>query len=482
MIDACFVFPTPFCSSTYRAMWKKLPFFQLSSSRFAALFLACAHILVFVAPQTAVAQQRVAIVRDAEIEALVTEYARPILKAAGLSRSGIDIVLVNNRSFNAFVAGRRIFIHTGTLMEAESPNEIIGIIAHEAGHIAGGHQERLRQQIARAQTMAIVAALVGLGAGVAGAASKSGDLAQAGVGIAAGGAEIARRGLLSYQRSEEATADRTAIDYLNKTGQSAKGMLTTFQRLAGGMALAGVNVDPYQVSHPLPRERIANLEELARKSPYFDRKDPSELQLRHDMMRAKVAAYTEGAQAVPRLFRKDPNGIPARYGNAISTYLTGNPRDALKKADALISSMPRNPYLQELRGDILIKLNRAEEAANAYAKAIALAPGTPGLLQVGYGQALLATGKPTLVKKAASELATGLSREPEFANGYRYLAQAYGQSGDIAAADLATAEGHFHSGQYRDAKIFAMRAQQKMKRGSPGWLRAQDIVQYKQPR
>lgn len=449
-------------------------------ARAATLFMLASYLIVVSVPASQ-AQGRVTVVRDAEIEALVTEYAAPILKAAGLSRSGIDIILVNNRSFNAFVDGRRIFIHTGALTQAETPNEIIGVIAHEAGHIAGGHQERLRQQLKRAQTMAIVSALIGIGAGVAGAATDTRGLASAGVGMAAGGAEMARRGLLGYQRSEEVTADRTAIDYLNKTGQSAKGMLTTFDRLAGGLALAGVNVDPYQISHPMPRERIANLEELARKSRFYDRKDPAQLQQRHDMMRAKIAAYTEGAQAVPRLFRQDPRGIPAMYGDAIATYLTGNPRTALQKVDALISKMPRNPYLQELRGDILIKANRPKDAANAYAKALSLAPGTPGLLQVGYGQALLATGQPDLVKKAASELQTGLSREPEFANGYRYLAQAYGQMGDIANAELASAEGYFHAGQYRDAKLFAIRAQKRMKRGSPGWLRAQDIIQYKAP-
>ncbi|WP_367714644.1 M48 family metalloprotease [Nitratireductor sp. GISD-1A_MAKvit] len=448
-------------------------------ARFAVVLTLATYLNMSLSP--ALAQQRVAVVRDAEIEALVTDYARPILKAAGLSRSGIEIILVNNRSFNAFVDGRRIFLHTGALVKAETPNEIIGIIAHEAGHIAGGHQERLRQQLKRAQTMAIVSALIGIGAGVAGAATDTSGLASAGVGMAAGGAELARRGLLGYQRSEEVTADRTAIDYLNATGQSARGMLTTFERLAGGLALSGVNVDPYQVSHPMPRERIANLEELARKSRYFDRTDPPELQLRHDMMRAKIAAFTEGAQAVPRMFRSNPRGIPAMYGDAISTYLTGNPKTALQKVEALMKQMPRNPYLHELRGDILIKANRAEEAASSYAKAIALAPGTPGLLQVGHGQALLATGKPNLLKKAVSELQTGLSREPEFANGYRYLAQAYGQLGNIAQADLATAEGYFHSGKYRDAKLFATRAQKRLKRGSPGWLRAQDILQYRTP-
>ena len=264
--------------------------------------VAAGAMALVVAPsgtERAFAQQgRVPIVRDAEIEALVREYARPVLKAAGLERSNIEIVLVNDRRFNAFVAGRRIFINTGALMQAETPNEIIGVLAHEAGHIAGGHQERLRQQLERAQTIAIVSSLLGVGAVAAGAAAGSGELAQAGAGIAAGGGELARRGLLGYQRTEEITADRSAITYLNATGQSAKGMLTTFQRFQNSLSLSGARVDPYQVSHPMPRERIQNLQTLAKSSPYFDKKDPPELQQRHDMMRAKIAVFTQGQGSV----------------------------------------------------------------------------------------------------------------------------------------------------------------------------------------
>ena len=206
------------------------------------------------------------VVRDAEIEALVRDYARPIFKAAGLSKRHRHHP-GQRPSFNAFVAGRRMFINTGALMQSETPNEIIGVIAHEAGHIAGGHQERLRNQFARAQTMAIVAGLLGVGAIVAGAASQSRRTGAAGGGIAAGGGEMARRGLLGYQRTEETTADRSAITYLEATGQSAKGMLKTFGRFQSALSLSGAQVDPYQISHPMPRERIANLEELAQESP-----------------------------------------------------------------------------------------------------------------------------------------------------------------------------------------------------------------------
>ncbi|WP_309084528.1 M48 family metalloprotease [Chelativorans sp.] len=449
-------------------------------ARAVAAILLAAHALVAAAPANA--QRNVPVVRDAEIEALVADYAGPILKAAGLTRSGTEIILVNDHRFNAFVAGRRIFIHTGALLTAETPNEIIGVIAHEVGHLAGGHQHRLREQIARAQTLAIVAALVGMGASVAAAASDQGDLAGAGAGLAMGGSEAARRSLLGYQRTEETTADRSAIDYLERTGQSGRGMLVTFQRMAGDMALAGVNVDPYQLSHPMPRERIANLQELVQRSRFYNRTDPPELQLRHDLARAKIAAYTAGQNAAARVFRNNPGGLPALYADAITTHLYGNPRGALTKVDRLIAAHPQNPYFHELRGEILIKANRPREAAEAYARAVKLSRSPSGLMQVGYGQALLATGDRELVRRAAAELKSGLSREPEYVNGYRYLAQAYGQIGEIGAAELATAEGYFHAGAYRDAKILATRAQMKLQRGSPEWVRAQDIIEFREPR
>lgn len=429
------------------------------------------------------AQQRgVSVVRDAEIEALVSEYARPILQAAGLSRSGIEIVLVNDNSFNAFVAGRRIFINTGALLAAETPNEIIGVLAHEAGHIAGGHQHRLREQLARAQTVAVIATVLGLGAAVGGSVAGAEGLGGAGAGIMAGGMEAARRSLLTYQRSEEATADRSAITYLERTGQSARGMLATFERLAKSVALSGVRVDPYQQSHPMPRERIANLETLARASRHFDRKDPAALQQRHDLIRAKIAAYTQGHRVATRYFARNPRSLQAAYADAIGTFLAGDARAAAGKIDALIKAQPNNPYFHEMKGEILIKAGRPADAAKAFAAALRLSGGRSGIIQIGYGQALMATGRKDALRQAISELQTGLSREKDYAAGYRYLAQAHGQLGNIGDAELATAEGHFYSGNYREAKIFAARAQQRLKRGSPGWVRAQDIINFRQPK
>lgn len=455
--------------------------FQNVMRRSVAAFAALAVAVTGVLPSQA--QSRggggVPIVRDAEIEALVADYAAPILKVAGLGGRGVRVILVNSQSFNAFVDGRRIFINTGAIMQAETPNEIIGVIAHEAGHIAGGHQDRLREQLSRARTMAVIGMLLGVGAGVAGAASGSGAAAGAGGGIAMGSTEMAMRSLLSYQRTEEMTADRLAVNYLNATGQSTKGMLDTFQRFVSALSLSGTQIDQYRISHPLPRERISNLEELAKKSPNYNKTDSAALQLRHDMARAKIAAYSNNMGALQRMFRGNPGGLPARYGSAITTYLNGSARAALPKFEALIKEQPKNPYFQEMMGEVLIKANNPQGAAKAFQRAVSLDTRKSPLLRMSYGRALMLTGTKANMPNAIKELKAGIAADPEFPGGYGYLAQAYGQSGDMARADLATADMNYYSGKLQQAQIFAIRAQKQMKSGTPDWLRAQDIINAK---
>jgi len=441
-----------------------------------ALTSVTAAVLSLALALPAFAQGRVAVVRDAEIETLVKEYAAPVLNAAGLKASRVQIVLVNDPGFNAFVDGERIFINTGALSESAVPNEIIGVIAHEAGHLAGGHQTRLREQIALAKTLAIVGGLLGAGAVAAGSISGNDGGAEGGAALMAATPSLVQRNLLSYRRSEEMNADQAAARYLNATGQSMQGMLTTFQRFSQSLSLSGVQVDPYQVSHPLPRERIALLEELARKSKFFDVKDPTPLNNRHQLMRAKIAAYSGGAAAVARMFSKDRGSLAARYGDAIATDLSGNSSAALKKLDALIREQPKNPYFHEFRGEVLIKLRKTDEAIKAFAQAVKLDRSKSPLIRARHGFALVASGKQGNMKRAIEELRVAIEAEPDNFSSYRHLSQAYGQSGDIANAELIMAEGNFRAGNTRDAKVFAARALQKLPKGSPGAIRANDIL------
>ncbi|WP_246715953.1 M48 family metalloprotease [Aurantimonas sp. DM33-3] len=448
------------------------------SARITSMILAASVALAPVGVQAAAKDKAsLPIVRDAEIEALVADYARPLLKAAGLSRSGIEIVLVNSDAFNAFVSGRRIYINTGAITATQTPNQLIGILAHEIGHLAGGHQQRLREQLERSQAIAVVASLLGAGIAAAGAAAGGGSAVSAGAGVMMGGGGIAQRNLLSYQRGEESTADRSALTYLEATGQSARGLVETFEILDRGNLFARSSGGNYTSSHPMPRDRIAALQRLAQESRFYDRTDKPELAVRHNLARAKIVAYNDGAGAVRRMFARDPRSLAAYYGDAIATHLAGSPASALAKVDALLKAQPNNAFFYELRGDILVDAGRSQEAAAAYSKAAKLDKTGSGILKAEIGQALVTSGDPAKMKEAIRLIRDGLSSDPGNSVAYRFLAMAYGRIGEVGRAELATAEGYWHGGAFRQAKIFAIRAQQKLQPGTPPWRAAQDIIQ-----
>ena len=303
----------------------------------------------FGAAQPAPDGPKLNVIRDTEIEELLRDYMRPILKVAKLGGQNIDVVLIGDRAFNAFVAdGRRIFVNIGALYEADTPNQIIGVLAHETGHIAGGHLARLREQISTAQTAAIVALLVALGAAVGGVATNSPGISQALPGLMTGPPELIRRSLLSYVRQQEEAADRAAVNFLNSTGQSTKGMLETFQRFADQTLFLSRSVDPYTLSHPMPRERIAALEALARESPYYEKRDSAQLQARHDMMRAKLSGFVDRQDALLRRYPSSNNSLTARYARAIGSYRFGNMRDAITSIDSLIAEQPEQSVLPRI--------------------------------------------------------------------------------------------------------------------------------------
>ncbi len=421
-------------------------------------------------PPTAFADGRIATVRDAETEALIADYLRPIVKAAGQQMP--TIMLVNDQAFNAFVTtGHRLFINVGTIIKSDTPNELIGVLAHETGHIAHADVANMKQALEDTKAAMLLTMLAGIGAGVAGAGNAGG-------GIIAGGASIAQRGLLRYQREQEAAADRAAVDYLNKTHQSGAGMLAVLKRLANDSLLDSREVNPYLQSHPLPRERIVTLEKLVRSSPYYNQKDLPELQARHDLVRAKLIGFTWSPLQVNRRYPISDQSLPARYARAISTYRSGRAVDALKQIDTLTRASPNDPYFWELKGQVLLETGKPQEALAPLRKAVSLAP-RANLIKVLLGQALVAVGSHSDANEAVRLLSAAVINYPDLPLGYRALARAYAMQNDIPMAQLATAQGLFIEGDVKGAQIQAIRAQAKLKRGSPAWLRADDIISYK---
>jgi predicted Zn-dependent protease len=414
------------------------------------------------------------IIRDAEIEQLLREYSQPILKAAGLGQQNIRVVIINDPSFNAFVAdGHRIFINSGALMQAKTPNEVIGVLSHESGHIAGGHLARMREQMANASTESLVAMLLGIGAMVAGARSGGGG-ADAGMAALTMPQGLIQNSMLAYIRAQEEQADRAGVKFLAATGQSPKGMYDTFKRLGEEIRYQAHYIDPYLQTHPMPQERVDALEELVKNSPYWDKKDPPELQFRHDMMRAKLYGYMDREGISANRYPPSDQSLPARYARAIAASRFSDVRTATPQIDALIAADPQYPYFHELKGQTLLEGGKPAEAIAPLRRAAQLAP-NPTLIQIMLGQALVESNDPSHLNEAISVLEASLARDSDSPEGYNQLAMAYGRKGDVANADLASAHAALARGDIKAARMLAGRARDRFPLGSPGWVRADDI-------
>ena len=462
------------------------PFRPSSGPKFRALLtgklpqtLACAALGLAVGIQPAAAKS---LIRDAEIESLLRLYANPIFRAAGLRPGAIEVNIIAAKSINAFVSGgQRIFVHTGLITEAKTPNQVIGVLAHETGHIAGGHLARLRRQIDKAQTAGIVSLLLGAAAIAGGAAAGSNNAGRAGTGIVLGGQNVARRTLLSYQRAQEAAADQAAIRYLNATKQSGKGMMDLFDLLAGQAIVSLRHADPYVFSHPMPRDRVRLLENLARKSPYFNKSDPPALVARHKLAQAKLHGFLDPASTVYQRYPPSDRSIYARYARAIASYRQADMKQAIRLMDGLIGEVPRNPYFRELKGQAYFETGQAKKAVGPLKKAVSLAPNA-ALIRILLAQALIATNTPKATAEAVKHLRKAAIRENRSITLHRQFAIVYARQGKLGRADLSAAEAAFIAGDLDLAKMRAKRAKARLKKGTPQWIKANDILRFRKPK
>lgn len=445
---------------------------QAAQHQRAALRALCVVLAVALPVQQALAMS---LIRDAETESFIREISEPVFVAAGLNPNAVNSYLVNAPSINAFVTGgQNVFMHTGTIQQAETPNEIIGVIAHETGHITGGHLSRSQEAVAAATAPAIIGYLLGVGAIFAGA----GD---AGLALITGGQQVAQRSFLAYSRTQEASADQAALDFLERTGQSGEGLVSFFDKLADQEALSTRSQDPYVRTHPLSRERIAALQNRVEKSPYREVPDPVSWQSQMDMVKAKLHGFIDRPQVTFRRYPESDTSAPARYARAIAYYKIPNTDRAIAEMDALIADFPQNAFFPEFKGQALFESGRAAEAADAYRAASLLRPNEP-LIMVGLGQSLLATEDPAKVTEARGILERATQLEKDYPTAYRILAQAYAQEGNKPMAALATAEQNAARGNLGEAKQWASRAKRDLPEGSPAWQRADDISRIEKPR
>jgi predicted Zn-dependent protease len=437
--------------------------------------LVLATLLAFAFPRPADAQgQGPVFIRDAEIETIIAGFTAPLFNAAGLNPADVRVYIVKDDAINAFVAGgMNIFVFTGLLLRAERPDQLIGVIAHETGHIRGGHLARRNDALRAATIEAIVACILGVGAA---AGTGQGGAA----GACALGSQIGQASLLAFSRTQEASADQAGLEFLDDTHQSARGLLEFFKILGKQEALLIGQQDPYLRTHPLTQSRIDAVTEHIAHSPYSDVPDRPEFVEGFKRIQAKLRGYTEPIAQVLQRYPESDNSLEARYARSIAYAQPGQAdlKKAIALADSLIAESPHDPYFQENKAEILLKSANQAKAALPYYEAAATTLADSPMILFELAVAQIAIADPPLVKKAISELEKVVRIEPKNSSAWHQLCIAYGVDGQEAMASLACASEAANSSSKRacrQAKEQAQRAMQGLPEGSPAWLRAQDI-------
>jgi predicted Zn-dependent protease len=410
------------------------------------------------------------VLRDAETEALLRDISRPLIEAAGLRPNDVQVVLLYDNSINAFVAGGQIvYLHSALITSADNANEVQGVIAHELGHVTGGHMIRLHDGIEQATHITILSLLLGAAAMAAGAG-------EAGMGIMAMGQQAALGRFLAFSRVQENSADQAGASYLSQAGISGRGSLAFFRRLQNLEFRLNIPQDNgYARTHPLHQERISRLENSYQADPAWDRPTDPVLEERFQRVKAKLTGYVDDARQVLNRYPESDRSMPARYARAYAYHRTAHPERALAESESLLAERPADPYFLELKGQILLESGRPREALESLREAVRIAPDQP-LISALLGHALISTEDPDNFEEAKRVLRIAVQRDNNNPFAWYQLGIVYDREGDPARAALATAERYNLQGEPGLALPNAEQAMMGIPVGTPDWLRAQDIA------
>lgn len=434
----------------------------------AALRFTFALLLSFAILVRPVAAQ--SILRDAESEKLLNDLAAPLIKAAGLDPKNVQIVVLYDNEINAFVAGgQTIYIHSALITAADNANQVQGVIAHELGHIEGGHVIRMAEGARAATGIMILSLLLGAAAMAAGAG-------EAGAGILGAGQSAAMGKFMAFTRTQESSADAAGARYLNTAGISGQGMLQFFKKLQNQeFRLAIKQTDSYDRTHPLNGERIAALSETLKASPAWNAKTDPALEARFQRVKAKLYGYVSDPAQTLRQYPETDQTIPAHYARAYAWHRSAYPDKALAEADALLKAAPHDPYFLELKGQILLESGKPAEAIAPLREAAQLT-NYNSLISGMFGHALIATEDRKNFPEAERVLKAAVAKDNDNPFAWYQLGIVYDREGDQGRAALATAERYNLEGDAKLALLSAQSALGSIPRGTPDWLRAQDIA------
>ncbi|MGB0921612.1 MAG: M48 family metalloprotease [Alphaproteobacteria bacterium] len=409
------------------------------------------------------------LIRDAEIESFLRDLGNPIFEAAGLLPEDVHIYIVGDDSLNAFVAGgQNMFLHTGLMKKVDTPEQLAGVMAHETGHISGGHLARLPDAMSGATAAMILTYILGAAAMVAG----EGD---AGMAILAGGQTIGQRTILAFSRGQESAADQAGLGFLESADVTGIGLVEFMETLADQEALSARRQDPYVRTHPLSYQRVASMRNRVEDSPTKDKLLGADFDKRLRRAQAKLVGFLDAPGAVFRKYPSRDTSIEARYAHAVAYHRQGLLEQALQTIDYLLLQEPENPYFHELKGQILFESGKAEASIKPHRKAVTLAPDQL-LLKVNLAQSLVAVEDEEFDEEAKEILTAVLAKDKDYSSAWHQLAIVQERRGESGLASLASAERYALLGAMPYAINQARRAQSLLPHGSAGWLRSADIL------
>ncbi|WP_416375896.1 M48 family metalloprotease [Parasphingorhabdus sp.] len=431
-----------------------------------------ARVMVAFLAMVAIAVQPVAaqsILRDAETEALFSDMVAPLVAVSELDADEVEVVLINDSQINAFVAGgQRIYFYSGLIETADTANEVQGVMAHELGHITGGHIIRFDEGVKTATGITILSLILGAAAIAAGA----GD---AGMGILAAGQQAAMGKFLAFSRVQERSADSAGARYLEAAGISGRGSIDFFKKLQNYEFRLGIpQEDSYGRTHPLSGERVSLLRDVYQKDPAWDKPSDPDLEARFQRVKAKLLGYTADPAVTLRKYPESDQSVPARYARAYAWHKSAYPDRALYEANNLLKSAPDDPYFLELQGQILLESGKPDEALKSLRRAVQLTNNQP-LIASLFGHALIATEDPQYLDEATQVLKAAVHKDNRNPFAWYQLGVVYSQQGDIARAQLATAESSLLEQNYAGAIRSSQIAMAGISENTPDWIRAQDI-------
>ena len=413
------------------------------------------------------------VIRDTEIEEIIHAEADPVFIAAGLDPKQLNLVLVQDE-MNAGTTGvHQMIIGTKLIEATDYPGELIGVLAHEAGHAAGGHPARVGEM----QRAGLGPMIISAGLGVLAIAAGAPD---AGLALLTSSPYFGAMASMTYGREQEARADQAGLTFLEKAGMSGRGAVSFFDKFRYQEVFSEARRYRFFVDHPISSERIELMRRRSQGLPHFKTPDDPAMVARHEIMKAKLKAFTQAPQTTFIQVSEKDASFPARYARAIAYYRALETEHALKLTEALIADYPDNPYLHELKGQTFFESARPKEAEAAYAKAVELKPDA-SLLRVLLAQAILAQDDGKRADAAVPHLRKALALETNNPFAWQLLSQAYDAKGLGGAARLASAEARYAVGDMKEARIFAMRAREALDKNTPEWRRATDIVLASKP-